>query len=549
MVAMKLEFMQSIKHLNLSLKTTPLNTILAVLIILIAFTLNVWDIDGRSIWFDEGMEYWVATSSIAQMAENVQIGIQDPPLYSLILHGWMKFGKNAFSLRFLSVAFSLIALVGVMRISHKLAGQQAGLIAGAIMAVLPVNIRYAQEVGQYALMGCLLVLSLLVLQKLSSNTAKKTTDWHLYLLWTSLALAATYSYYGTVFTLLIPFWVLIIKNVLKKAWLNVGKQSLALLLYGLGITPLLIFFLPHQLFRGNTANAFQITLSQLVAQLKTLPTTTQHLIAFQTTSWPWTTISVWFSSSLILVPIIVCLLQFKKLSSQAKLWVIWSILTWGGYYFSSLLGVFPYGFRYSLILTPLLIPLFVLSLKIRVFGNYQWLVTAIISILVISISIMSLPNQSFQENIYPKNGWDWPETENIEPIVDYWLQNRQNSSETYIYYGALPAFGYYLSLKQDTHQQALPPTWYSNCWQKTIINYCSNNNIYYGQWLRHLEAPQKVLAIQTSMPQKTPQNLWLIFSHIYANEDELILTELQKQYNIVDSYKQTKAAAYLLHKK
>lgn len=509
---------------------------LSLIVILLAFALSLWDIDGRSLWFDEGMEYWVATSPIEDMPYNVRLGIQDPPLYSTLLHIWMKLGRDEFHLRFLSVIFSLLSTAGVIKLGHLLGGASTGLVAGTILAVLPTQISYAQEVGQYALMGCLLVWNLITLHSVCERAS-----WITYLLWWLTAIAATYSYYGTVFVISTTFGVEMIRNIIYKKRRKFAKGLSALTLYGIGIIPLLVFFLPSQLYRGATTDAFHIVFSSPLEEFQDLAVSTQNLVAFVFSGWPWTPVSKWLSSLLVAILLIQSLYTSRR-SSVLKMWWLWLISTWGAYYVVNKFNMFPYGFRYGLIMAPLLVPVIASGSYNVLSERREQVIGAIGTGLLILTCIFSFPNLAFRSS----KAWEWPETEDVHQIVEYWLDNGGATNATYVYYGAAPAFSYYLERYEIP--QSLPPVWYAECWQGRATDYCAKNNVYYGRWLRALTPEDKVQAILETLSGK-PKTLWLVFSHIYSGEDDIILNGLFDYYNVTQSYTQTNARLYLLQRR
>jgi 4-amino-4-deoxy-L-arabinose transferase-like glycosyltransferase len=76
-----------------------------------------------------------------------------PPLYFLLLKGWTSlFGTAEASLRALSALFSTAACALVVAVGRRLFGRAAGLTAGALFAVSPIEIFHATEGRMYALL-------------------------------------------------------------------------------------------------------------------------------------------------------------------------------------------------------------------------------------------------------------------------------------------------------------------------------------------------------------------------------------------------------------
>jgi hypothetical protein len=509
--------------------------LLVLLVLLFAFGLRLYDLNARALWFDEGMEYWVAAVGLPDLAESVRVGIQDPPLYSLLLHVWMGGGQNEFYLRFLSVILSFLSVAGVVRIGYHASGWPTGWMAGVLMALLPPQIRYAQEIGQYALMQCLLVGAVVVLQRLRARSSLSK-----YLRWLLVALAATYSYYGTVITVLVPFGLVWISALLGKKWTTVKKGIFSLVAYFVGILPLILYFLPHQLLRGPTREAFTLHLGTPLVELQSLWLSTQQLIAFQFTGWPWTAVP----SSVPLVLVALSLLFAIRERSRLLLWLF---VTWGIYYAFGKLALFPYGYRYSLILTPLLVPTIAQGLSSLLVRKRWRAVGGLVLLGLLLLCTASLPNHTLRARLYPEQNWAWPETQELRPLVEHWINNRDDETPTYVYYGAVPAFSYYQQLYDQRTFDHLSPAWYAKCWRGEITGYCQSGEVLYGRGVRKLAPPEKVTAVRDALGP-SPDSLWLVFSHVYADEDTVILAGFLEEYQILSELRARGASIYLLGK-
>jgi len=101
-----------------------------VAILLLAFVLRIHTLATRSLWFDESIHYWTASAPFADLFKSIQLALSDPPLYSLLLHFWMKAGQHEFWLRYPSLILSLFAVVGGIVLGKQAFGRGAGLIAG-----------------------------------------------------------------------------------------------------------------------------------------------------------------------------------------------------------------------------------------------------------------------------------------------------------------------------------------------------------------------------------------------------------------------------------
>jgi hypothetical protein len=132
----------------------------------------------------------------------------------------------------------------------------------------------------------------------------------------------------------------------------------------------------------------------------------------------------------------------------------------------------------------------------------------------------------------------------LKEITLYWSEHRTNLEPTYVYYGALPAFGYSLRYYElDT--EPLPPAWLIVCWNHSTEEVCARDNIYYGEWFRSQSSERIRRSIERTLGG-FPHRFWLIFSHVYPGEDQQILGELLERYKIINYDEQVNASAYLL---
>ena len=145
-----------------------------VLLLLAAYALRLYRLDGQSLWWDEGISLHLATSSVADIVRDRLANIH-PPLYFVLLKGWLALvGVSPFTGRYLSVLAGLaqVALVfaavqhlsGVARRRQHLSGvaNVAAWLAAALMLLSPLSVIYSQEIRVYALLP-VVYLALLLL--------------------------------------------------------------------------------------------------------------------------------------------------------------------------------------------------------------------------------------------------------------------------------------------------------------------------------------------------------------------------------------------------
>jgi hypothetical protein len=102
-----------------------------------------------------------------------------------------------------------------------------------------------------------------------------------------------------------------------------------------------------------------------------------------------------------------------------------------------------FGLRYGLIFTSLLV-LTLVGLVSKSLPRPLLLVGGLIFIGLVSVEFYALPNPTLSRWI--RKGVSWMPVEQIQPVLDYWREKRHAAEKPFVYYGALPAFRYYLRM-------------------------------------------------------------------------------------------------------
>jgi mannosyltransferase len=252
-------------------------------ILLVAFVLRVYRLEAQSIWWDEGHSIQMASAPLAQIPTLPGMDVH-PPGYFVLLHQWMAIaGRSEFALRYLSVAFSLLAVALLIRFGWALAARAGGpragtsLAVGMLAALSPLYVAYAQEVRMYAVVTLFALASVYFqwrilkdwkigglegwkagrLAKQPSNFQPSRRDlliWPLagYVLSTA---ASLYTHYFTLFLLLFQNLAWLIWVLAPRAAGNLRRRRIALWL-GTQLATLILFLpqLPLAL-RQTTAYA------------------------------------------------------------------------------------------------------------------------------------------------------------------------------------------------------------------------------------------------------------------------------------------------------
>src|SRR5262245_10299827 len=110
-------------------------------------------------WIDEGISVGIASHDLRDIpAVLSQDG--NPPLYYLLLHGWMTFaGTGEAATRTLSLLFALVAIPVSFWAGAAVFDRRAGILAAAGAAGSPFLTAYAQETRMYTLVVLLSILA------------------------------------------------------------------------------------------------------------------------------------------------------------------------------------------------------------------------------------------------------------------------------------------------------------------------------------------------------------------------------------------------------
>ena len=165
-------------------------TIIPLLIILLALLLRLPAIGRESLWMDEAISYLVAYLPIEQILNNAAQS-SHPPLYYLFLYMWKFVVPDTDSgLRLLNVFWNLLLLPAVYLLTMAWTGKRPlSLLAAFIIAISPFQILYSHELRMYAQLMTLITWSVWAYWQ-----ARKTGRWNWWLLFTILMLTAVYTH-------------------------------------------------------------------------------------------------------------------------------------------------------------------------------------------------------------------------------------------------------------------------------------------------------------------------------------------------------------------
>lgn len=168
-------------------------------LILLAFALRFYRLDGQSLWYDEGVTAMVAQRGLADLTRWTAGDIQ-PPLYYYLVAGWGRLaGWGELSLRMPSALAGVLAVPLLAALALRLARQRTvALLAALLAAVHPLLVYYGQEARMYPLLIALAVLTGYLLARLADSPGPVRRLWAAYVV---VATAAVYTHYFAFFFL------------------------------------------------------------------------------------------------------------------------------------------------------------------------------------------------------------------------------------------------------------------------------------------------------------------------------------------------------------
>ncbi len=125
------------------------------LLLMAAWGLWLWRLDGSDLTFDETATYIVAARPLLDILAYLRGAIREhPPVYYLLMHVWMAgAGYGEFSLRLFSVCVGLVALALTGWVARLVTGRSGfvALVPAALLAVMPGMTYYARDARMYSL--------------------------------------------------------------------------------------------------------------------------------------------------------------------------------------------------------------------------------------------------------------------------------------------------------------------------------------------------------------------------------------------------------------
>lgn len=196
-----------------------------IFIAVIFFTaaIRIAFIEQKNLWFDEIYSWHITQGTVSQIVDDTSSDLH-PPFYYFVLKLWNNvFGDSVFSMRMLSVLFSLASAIILFFLCLKITSNQNSIIILFLFAVSPLNLFYSQEARMASLNLFLNILSVYsVIRIIESSQNKNILKDKFSYLFIIFSIMACYTHYFSIPVFAAnSLWLLISPRKNRKAFISV----------------------------------------------------------------------------------------------------------------------------------------------------------------------------------------------------------------------------------------------------------------------------------------------------------------------------------------
>ena len=457
----------------------------ATLILLLAASLRVYHIAQRSLWLDEAIAANISRGTLSQTLILTRDLHSAPITDPLILYAVEKVNAGPLAVRIPSFVASMLAVfvtlcfVTIPSIDYKTAG-----LAALMLSVSATQIRYAQEVREYSLSVLYATVLLYIFLSYVSTKEKPSSPFPLYI----ALFGAPLIQYGLVlfsFGILATLFVFAVidrERVSRIVQVIVASGFLA-------VGGLVSLFLTLRYQWGDDAWYLKDYFwAPGTGLLRFVLTNTHHLFTFLLPGLAAAAIS-----TLAIAIYVVASICARRIPPLAVL----TFTSCGIVLICSLRHFYPYGgIRQCLFLAPVLC-LFASESLVQVIQKVPARLTSLGFAAIVCAVIVSGALQIRLLKPYA-------EVEDIQQILHALRAHIQPGDSVYIYPGAVFAVDFYVKARDP--------------------------RFIYGDY--HQQSPEKYVPEIESGLNRRAGRLWIVFSHIYRDEDQRILRDLSKDWEV-----------------
>ena len=211
-----------------------------LLIFLLAFGLRLYDLEGQSMWSDEGLSLYRARQPLSAVLDNVITvdGVDtvdtNPPLYFFLLHSWRALvGESVFLLRYMGVLAGVLSIPLIYILGRALFSTQVAVMAALFLALSPFHVWQTQVLRNYGLLITINLFSVYGLARYLFAATDLSGRWKWAALWLVAGVVGIYTHYFGLFVFaftLVVFAMAVIVRQRARGRAGVGRLLPALFL-------------------------------------------------------------------------------------------------------------------------------------------------------------------------------------------------------------------------------------------------------------------------------------------------------------------------------
>jgi len=465
----------------------PINSSIIILGIITLFGafLRLYHIGYKPFWLDEAVIYGIANNSLKVTILQNGVLNSAPPFYVILINFVLNIGDSEEILRLVSWIGGVASIPAIYFLSSQFIKKIPTFITCFLVAVAPTQVKYSQELREYSLTFFFSILMLLFFYKISKNPSWKNT-----FVLSLIMIIGVFLQYG-LSVLIISLNVIFLIEFLinnKNRGLRLLRWTISQMFVLGSAIFIVIISLSRQTRFFENAQAGSNYLSStywdrnLSSLLNFSFNNTLDLFSFAFPGWIFFFITI--------IGFIYLIVRKGYFFEALMMLIIPMILT----YLMALFGLYPFhGGRQDIFLTPMIYLLFgfAIDFLFNLKRDIKWILLflCLIPIFMETNSTLKYLNYSGSENIIPV----------IETLSD----NVRDSDVIYVYYSTKPAFNYYY--KNDV------------------------GNIIFGTYNRG-QVQEYYKEIDKAISKS--ESSWLVFTHCYGNECNLIPDYVRETRNI-----------------
>ena len=148
---------------DLAVRPQRLLVVLTALVVLVSVLARLHS--ASALWLDETLSVNISRLPLSELPEALRRD-GSPPLYYLLLHGWMElFGTGSDAVRALSSLFSLACLPAAWLAGRQVADRSTGWYAVLLVGSSPFVVRYSAETRMYSLILLMVLFGVAALHR------------------------------------------------------------------------------------------------------------------------------------------------------------------------------------------------------------------------------------------------------------------------------------------------------------------------------------------------------------------------------------------------